>query len=218
MAVQASEISLERNLSYKLSLLTFFMSKAFGRLLVDQGRGGSIVNISSIGGKIMPARTTAYAASKAAIHALTCGMATEVGPSGVRVNAVCPGIILTDRTNTLPAPILEAFTARLPLPRGGAPSEAAEAYIYAMRAGYNSAAHGGAYASLAAAICADDAHAMDVYDGDATHCAADAANSAAQAAEFAARPGYRARASEESVQRQADKLIEVIARAHTAKP
>jgi NAD(P)-dependent dehydrogenase (short-subunit alcohol dehydrogenase family) len=75
--------------------------------------------------------TTAVAG---AIEHLVRGLAVDLAP--LRVNAVCPGIVLTDRTNTLPAPMLEAFTARLPLPRGGAPSEAAEAYIYAMRAGY----------------------------------------------------------------------------------
>jgi 3-oxoacyl-[acyl-carrier protein] reductase len=76
---------------------TFLMSRAFGRALVEQGRGGSIVNISSIGGKMMAARTAAYAASKAGVHALTCAMASELGGQRVRVNAVCPGIIDTSR-------------------------------------------------------------------------------------------------------------------------
>ena len=60
---------------------TFYMSHTFGQLLVKQGKGGSIVNISSIGGKWMAARTAAYAASKAGIHALTAAMSGEVGPS-----------------------------------------------------------------------------------------------------------------------------------------
>jgi 3-oxoacyl-[acyl-carrier protein] reductase len=76
---------------------TFYMSRAFGRRLVDQGSGGSIVNISSIAGKMMSARTAAYSASKAAIHALTCAMAQELGSDGIRVNVVCPGIIDTFR-------------------------------------------------------------------------------------------------------------------------
>jgi 3-oxoacyl-[acyl-carrier protein] reductase len=76
---------------------TFYMSRAFGQRLIDGGRGGSIVNISSIGGKWMAARTAAYAASKAGIHALTCAMASEMGQHQVRVNAVCPGIIDTFR-------------------------------------------------------------------------------------------------------------------------
>jgi NAD(P)-dependent dehydrogenase (short-subunit alcohol dehydrogenase family) len=76
---------------------TFYMSRTFGRRLVEQGDGGSIVNISSVAGKMLAARTAAYSASKAAIHALTCAMAQELGPDGVRVNAVCPGIIDTFR-------------------------------------------------------------------------------------------------------------------------
>jgi 3-oxoacyl-[acyl-carrier protein] reductase len=76
---------------------TFYMSRAFGRQLLEQGEGGSIVNISSIAGKLLAANTAAYSASKAAIHALTCAMSAELGPAGVRVNAVCPGIIDTFR-------------------------------------------------------------------------------------------------------------------------
>ena len=78
------------------------MSHTFGQLLVKQGKGGSIVNISSIGGKWMAARTAAYAASKAGIHALTAAMSGEVGPPGVRVNAICPGIIDTYRMDDIP--------------------------------------------------------------------------------------------------------------------
>src|SRR5580704_16845777 len=81
---------------------TFYMSHTFGQLLIKQAKGGSIVNISSIGGKWMAARTAAYAASKAGIHAMTAAMASEVGPHGVRVNAVCPGIIDTYRMDDIP--------------------------------------------------------------------------------------------------------------------
>jgi len=80
---------------------TFYMSRAFGRALAEQGNGGSIVNISSVGGKMMAAKTAAYAASKAGIHALTCAMASELGPNGVRVNAVCPGIVDTYRIDDI---------------------------------------------------------------------------------------------------------------------
>ena len=52
------------------------------------------------------------------------------------MNAVCLGIVLTERTKTLPEAVLTNFTARQPLARGGDPAEAAQAYLYAMRAGY----------------------------------------------------------------------------------
>jgi NAD(P)-dependent dehydrogenase (short-subunit alcohol dehydrogenase family) len=106
---------------------TFYMSRAFGQLLVEQGRGGAIVNISSIGGKWMAARTAAYAASKAGIHALTAAMAQEVGPSGVRVNAVCPGIIDTYRMDDIPRGEAwdELIASRVPLGRAGTGEEVA---------------------------------------------------------------------------------------------
>lgn len=73
-------------------------------------------------------------AAAGAIEHLTLGLAVDLAP--IRVNAVCLGIVLTDRTNMMPEAMLQAFTARQPLPRGGDPAEAAEAYLYLMRAGY----------------------------------------------------------------------------------
>ena len=81
---------------------TFFMSRTFAQRLIAQGQGGSIVNISSIGGKLMPANAAAYAASKAAIHSLTSSMAKELGKYNIRVNAICPGIIDTSRMDDVP--------------------------------------------------------------------------------------------------------------------
>jgi NAD(P)-dependent dehydrogenase (short-subunit alcohol dehydrogenase family) len=76
---------------------SFLMSKVFGRLLVEAGQGGSIVNISSIAGKRLGANSAAYSASKAGLQALTACMAQEVGGDNVRVNAICPGIVDTSR-------------------------------------------------------------------------------------------------------------------------
>jgi 3-oxoacyl-[acyl-carrier protein] reductase len=76
---------------------TFLMSRAFARHLIAQGHGGAIINISSVAGKALPPRATAYAASKAGIQALTAGMAVELGPEGIRVNALCPGFVDTSR-------------------------------------------------------------------------------------------------------------------------
>jgi NAD(P)-dependent dehydrogenase (short-subunit alcohol dehydrogenase family) len=81
---------------------SFYMSKVFGRHLVDSGSGGAIINISSIAGKRLGPQTAAYSASKAGLQALTACMAQEVGTAGVRVNAICPGIIDTSRMDDIP--------------------------------------------------------------------------------------------------------------------
>jgi 3-oxoacyl-[acyl-carrier protein] reductase len=80
---------------------TFYMSRGFGRALIEQGEGGAIVNISSIAGKMLPPNTAAYAASKAGIQALSASMAREVGRHNIRVNSVCPGIIDTYRMDDI---------------------------------------------------------------------------------------------------------------------
>jgi NAD(P)-dependent dehydrogenase (short-subunit alcohol dehydrogenase family) len=81
---------------------TFYMSRACGRRMIEQGEGGVIVNISSIAGKMLPPSAAAYASSKAGIQALTACMAQEVGAHGIRVNAVCPGIVDTYRMDDIP--------------------------------------------------------------------------------------------------------------------
>jgi NAD(P)-dependent dehydrogenase (short-subunit alcohol dehydrogenase family) len=69
-----------------------------------------------------------------AIEHLTEALAVDLAP--VRVNAVCPGLVLTERTNLMPQELQRMFTARLPLPRVATPAEVAEAYLYLMRGGY----------------------------------------------------------------------------------
>jgi NAD(P)-dependent dehydrogenase (short-subunit alcohol dehydrogenase family) len=70
-----------------------------------------------------------------AIEHLTVGLSLDIAP--IRVNAVCLGMIGTDRTMEMPEEMLKMFTDRLPLPRIGEPAEAAQAYIYLMRGGYS---------------------------------------------------------------------------------
>ncbi len=110
---------------------TFYMSQVFGQRLLEQGQGGSIINISSIGGKLMAPTTAAYAASKAGIHALTCAMSGEVGPLGIRVNAICPGIVMTSRLDDMSqeqwAQIIDSL---VPLKRAGAPGEIGAMVVY----------------------------------------------------------------------------------------
>ncbi|HZP45545.1 MAG TPA: SDR family NAD(P)-dependent oxidoreductase [Candidatus Binataceae bacterium] len=80
---------------------TFLLSRVAARRMIAQGEGGSIVNISSIASKLAHANMAAYAASKAAINALSRSMALELAPHKIRVNAICPGIIDTFRMDDL---------------------------------------------------------------------------------------------------------------------
>lgn len=110
---------------------TFLMSKIFGQHLIDAKQGGCIVNISSIAGKLLPPNTSAYAASKAGIQALTASMAQEVGQFGVRVNAICPGLVDTVRIDDIRGtPAWDAATGRISLRRMGSGEEIAWATMY----------------------------------------------------------------------------------------
>ena len=80
---------------------TFLLSCAAARKMIAQGQGGSIVNISSIASKIAAAKSAAYSASKAAVNALSRSMALDLAPNGIRVNAICPGLIDTFRLDDL---------------------------------------------------------------------------------------------------------------------
>jgi len=110
----------------------FLMSKVFGRLLVESGRGGSIVNISSIAGKLLAPNNAAYAASKAGLQALTASMSGEVAAAGVRVNAICPGIVDTSRLDDLGrAETWEQVVQRsIPLGRAGTGGDIANAVVF----------------------------------------------------------------------------------------
>ena len=111
---------------------SYHMSHVFGRLLVESGRGGSIVNISSIAGKRMGPGTAAYSASKAGLHALTACMAREVAAADVRVNAVCPGVIDTSRMDDLGRGEQwdELVATFIPLGRAGSGLDIAATVIY----------------------------------------------------------------------------------------
>jgi NAD(P)-dependent dehydrogenase (short-subunit alcohol dehydrogenase family) len=99
------------------------------------GGGGSIVNLSSVAARTGGvAGLGCYAASKGAVESLTRGLANEVGPEGIRVNAVAPGMIETDMTQAglAQASFRERVEAATPLRRIGAPDEVAEAVAWLM--------------------------------------------------------------------------------------
>ena len=87
---------------------------------------GSIVNVSSIIGKIGNIGQANYAASKAGVIALTQTASLEFGQFGIRVNTVLPGFIETPMTKTVPDKIKQLFLKKIPLQRKGKPEEVAE--------------------------------------------------------------------------------------------
>ena len=96
------------------------------------GSGGAIVNVSSVAARTgSPNEYVDYAASKAAIDALTRGLAIEVANEGIRVNAVRPGFIYTDMHADGGEPNrVERLKSRIPLQRGGKPEEVANAIAW----------------------------------------------------------------------------------------
>jgi len=96
------------------------------------GNGGAIVNVSSMASKLgSPGEYVDYAASKAAVDALTIGLAREVAAEGIRVNAVRPGVIYTDIHASGGEPDrVERVKTTVPMQRGGRPEEVAEAVLW----------------------------------------------------------------------------------------
>lgn len=97
--------------------------------MISQG-SGAIVNVSSMWGEVGASCEVAYSAAKAALIGMTKALAKEVGPSGVRVNCVSPGVIDTDMNAELTEADLAALAEETPLGRIGRAEEVAEAALY----------------------------------------------------------------------------------------
>ena len=95
-----------------------------------QKHAGSIVTVSSMWGQVGASCEAAYSATKGAIIALTKALAKELGPSGIRVNCVAPGVILTDMCASVDPEILEEMAQETPVGRNGTPEDVAKAMEY----------------------------------------------------------------------------------------
>lgn len=95
-----------------------------------QKKSGSIVTVSSMWGELGASCESHYAASKAAIIGLTKSLAQELGPSGIRVNCVAPGVIDTDMNAMHGADIMQELAAQTPLCRIGTACEVADTIVY----------------------------------------------------------------------------------------
>ena len=99
-----------------------------------QKQSGAVINVSSMWGQAGASCEAAYSATKGAVIALTQALARELGPSGIRVNAVSPGMIETDMNAHLSEEDKAALAEQTPLGRVGRPEEVAEAIVYLARA------------------------------------------------------------------------------------
>mgnify|MGYP003290035560 CR=1 FL=1 len=91
---------------------------------------GSIITVSSMWGQVGASCEAAYSATKGAVIALTKALAKELGPSGIRVNCIAPGVILTDMCAAIDPSILEEMAEENCLGRNGSPEDVAATMEY----------------------------------------------------------------------------------------
>ncbi len=103
------------------------------RAVVDnmtENKSGVILNTSSMVSISGQPSGVAYPTSKFAVNGFTLSLARELGPKGIRVNAVAPGIIETDMMKAVPKEVIEPMKARIPLQRLGQPEDIANAFVF----------------------------------------------------------------------------------------
>ncbi|MCW2577665.1 MAG: 3-oxoacyl-ACP reductase FabG [Modestobacter sp.] len=124
MTVEAWQAVFDVNL-----LGTMLMTQAAAEVLREQG-SGSIVNVSSISGKVGLVGQTNYSAAKAGVVGFTKAAAKELAHRGVRVNAVQPGLVNTPMTSVLREDVLQQKLAEIPLGRAAEPHEVANVVLF----------------------------------------------------------------------------------------
>ena len=95
-----------------------------------QKQAGAIVTVSSMWGQVGASCEACYSATKGAVLALTKALAQELGPSGIRVNCVSPGVILTDMVANVAPEVLAELAQEAPLGKNGTPEDVARAMVY----------------------------------------------------------------------------------------
>jgi 3-oxoacyl-[acyl-carrier protein] reductase len=107
----------------------FYCAQAVSRVMLTQGHG-VILNAASVVGIYGNIGQTNYSATKSGVIGMTKTWAKELGPKGIRVNAVAPGFIMTSMTEKVPEKILTSLVEKTPLRRLGQPDDVANAYLY----------------------------------------------------------------------------------------
>jgi 3-oxoacyl-[acyl-carrier protein] reductase len=125
--LEVTDAAFERMLRVHL-FGTFYCTRAAVERMTRQKRG-AIVNVSSVAA-LMGGGMVHYSAAKAGILGLTRAVAADVGPLGIRVNAICPGFIETPMTSGRGPGHAQALAARTPLRRTGQPRDIASAALF----------------------------------------------------------------------------------------
>ena len=97
-------------------------------------QAGCIINVSSMWGEVGASCEVAYSACKGAVIAMTKALAKELGPSGIRVNCLAPGVVLTDMCKNIDAETMDWLKEETPLGRHGLPEDMARAMEYLVNA------------------------------------------------------------------------------------
>ena len=107
----------------------FNATRAASECMVARGKGVTLSTSSMVSISGQPSGF-AYPASKFAVNGLTVSLARELGPKGIRVNAVAPGITETDMMKSVPREVIEPLIAQIPLRRLGQPEDIANAFVF----------------------------------------------------------------------------------------
>jgi NAD(P)-dependent dehydrogenase (short-subunit alcohol dehydrogenase family) len=130
--VDCTEANFDRTIAINLKGVWLSMAREI-RQMLSQSTGGAIVNMASVAGLVGFPNLPAYVASKHGVLGLTKTAALEYAKSGIRVNAVCPGVIHTemiDRITGMDPEIEKQFTDLEPMGRMGTPEEIAAAAVW----------------------------------------------------------------------------------------
>ena len=101
-----------------------------------RNHSGCIITVSSMWGQVGASCEAAYSATKGAVIALTKALAQELGPSGIRVNCVAPGVIRTDMCANVEPEIMDELKEQTPVGRLGEPEDVAKAMLYLAQADF----------------------------------------------------------------------------------
>ena len=125
---QITEEEWDREFAVNVKGIYHCVNAATGSFLKKQK--GCVITVSSMWGQVGASCEVAYSATKGAVIAMTKALAQELGPSGIRVNCIAPGVILTDMCAEVSEETMEQLRQETPVGRNGLPEDIAKAMVY----------------------------------------------------------------------------------------